>query len=77
MIKNLLQIDPLITAQLPIWKEKQVVILLQELHQLGKKYFGNDNFANQVMGQLAEMTDEDRSVFIRWLKISQLSKLWQ
>ncbi|MDJ0801216.1 MAG: hypothetical protein QNJ51_31170 [Calothrix sp. MO_167.B12] len=77
VLTELLNIDPLTTAQLPIWKEKQLVILLQELHRLGKKYFGNDNFANQVTEQLAEMADEERSVFIRWLKISPLSKLWQ
>lgn len=75
--ENLLQINPLRMEQIPIWKEKQLVILLQELHQLGKKYFGNENFAYQVTDQLEEMADEDRSVFIRWLKISPLSKLWQ
>ena len=76
-VKNLLQINPLRVAEIPIWKEKQLVILLQELHQLGKKYFGNQNFAYTVTDKLEEMTDEDRSVFIRWLKISPLSKLWQ
>ncbi|WP_088240786.1 Npun_F0813 family protein [Calothrix rhizosoleniae] len=76
-VEKLLNINPLRAAQSPIWKEKQLVILLQELHQLGKKYFGNENFAYKVTDQLEEMTDEDRSVFIRWLKISPLSKLWQ
>jgi hypothetical protein len=76
-VEELLSLNPLKSTQLPSWKEKQIVILLQELHRLGKKFFGNDNFANQVTEQLAEMTDEDRSVFIRWLKISPLSKLWQ
>ncbi|MDJ0674130.1 MAG: hypothetical protein QNJ36_01805 [Calothrix sp. MO_167.B42] len=76
-VENLLKIDPLRMEQIPIWREKQLVILLQELHQLGKKYFGNENFAYKVTDQLEEMAQEDRSVFIRWLKISPLSKLWQ
>jgi len=75
--ENLLKVNPLRMEELPTWKEKQLVILLQELHQLGKKYFGNENFAYKVTDQLEEMPEEDRSVFIRWLKISPLSKLWQ
>ncbi|CDN14689.1 Inosine-uridine nucleoside N-ribohydrolase [Richelia intracellularis] len=76
-VEELLNLDTLTRTQMPNWKEKQIVILLEELYRLGKKYFGNDNFAYQVSDRLVEMTEKERSVFIRWLKISPLSTLWQ
>ena len=75
--EELLNLDTLTITQMPNWKEKQIVILLEELYRLGKKYFGSENFAYQVSDRLVEMTEEERSVFIRWLKISPLSTLWQ
>ena len=64
-VEELLNLDTLTRTQMPNWKEKQIVILLEELYRLGKKYFGNDNFAYQVSDRLVEMTEKERSVFIR------------
>ncbi|MGH1394243.1 MAG: Npun_F0813 family protein [Trichormus sp.] len=69
--------NPLESAKLPPWKENHVVSFLQELHKLGKTYFGNANFANQVANYLEDMAEGERSLFISWLNQSSLSKLWQ
>jgi hypothetical protein len=69
--------NPLESAKLPPWKENHVVSFLQELHKLGKTYFGNANFANQVANYLQDMAEGERSLFISWLNQSSLSKLWQ
>ena len=74
---NLLTIDPLQLAKLPAWQENHVIMLLQELHRLGKGYFGNANFAKLVAGTLQDMPSSERSHFISWLNQSPLSKLWQ
>lgn len=68
--------NPLESAKLPPWKENHVVSFLQELHKLGKTYFGNANFANQVANYLEDMAEGERSLFISWLNQSSLSKLW-
>ncbi len=74
-VKNLLSIDPL-TAQVLNWQEHHVITLLQELHRLGKAYFGNTNFAHPVVDKLQDMPEGERSLFISWLNQSPLSKLW-
>jgi hypothetical protein len=50
--------------------------LLQELHRLGKSYFGNTDFAEGVSDVLEDMPTQDRNQFIDWLKKSALNKLW-
>ncbi|AKG22344.1 Npun_F0813 family protein [Calothrix sp. 336/3] len=75
-VKNLLAMNPLDEALTPNWQEHHVVTLLQELHRLGKAYFGNTNFANPVKDKLQDMTDAERSLFMAWLHQSTLSKLW-
>ncbi|MFN6569827.1 Npun_F0813 family protein [Dendronalium sp. ChiSLP03b] len=70
-------INPLDAAKLPPWQENHVVSLLQELHKLGKTYFGNVNFAHQVTDRLQDMAEAERSLFMTWLNQSSLSKLWQ
>ncbi|MBW4478356.1 MAG: hypothetical protein KME54_16215 [Tolypothrix brevis GSE-NOS-MK-07-07A] len=74
---NLLTTNPLELAKLSPWQENHVILLLQELHRLGKGYFGNANFAKLIAGTLQNMPSEERSHFISWLNQSTLSKLWQ
>ncbi|MBE9209350.1 hypothetical protein IQ244_23180 [Nostoc sp. LEGE 06077] len=76
-VKHLVTIDPLEGTKLPAWQESHVTTFLQELHKLGKTYFGNANFANKVADRLQDMADGERSLFISWLNQSSLSKLWQ
>ncbi|MEH2139152.1 Npun_F0813 family protein [Nostoc sp.] len=76
-VKYLVSTNPLPTAKIPDWQENHVVILLQELHRLGKAYFGNANFTKQVIYKLEDMSEAERSLFITWLNQSPLGKLWQ
>ncbi|MBD2436004.1 Npun_F0813 family protein [Nostoc sp. FACHB-110] len=76
-VKHLVTIDPLEGTKLPEWQENHVIIFLQELHKLGKTYFGNANFANKVADRLQDMAEGERSLFMAWLNQSSLSKLWQ
>jgi hypothetical protein len=76
-VKYWLNTNPLQAAKLPVWQESHVIAFLQELHKLGKAYFGNANFAHPVVDRLQEMPEGERSVFISWLNQSSLSKLWQ
>ncbi|MDB9374395.1 Npun_F0813 family protein [Nodularia sphaerocarpa] len=76
-VKHWITTDPLDSAKLPPWQENHLMSLLQELHKLGKTYFGNTNFAHQVPDTLQDMPEAERSLFISWLNQSSLSKLWQ
>ncbi|ALF51686.1 MULTISPECIES: Npun_F0813 family protein [Nostoc] len=76
-VKHLVTIDPLEDTKLPAWQENHVTTFLQELHKLGKTYFGNANFANKVADRLQDMAEGERSLFISWLNQSSLNKLWQ
>lgn len=76
-VKYLLTVDPLTSAQLPPWQEHHLNTLLQELHRIGKVYFGNTSFAEQVGDILQDMPSGDRTQFLTWLKQSPLGKLWR
>ena len=76
-VKHLVTANPLDLAKIPPWQENHVIIFLQELHKLGKTYFGNANFAHQITDTLQDMPEEERSLFISWLNQTSLSKLWQ
>jgi hypothetical protein len=76
-VKHLISTNPLNTDKLPPWQENHVISLLEELHKLGKAYFGNANFAHQVVDRLQDMPEGERSLFISWLNQSSVSKLWQ
>ncbi|MEH2300734.1 Npun_F0813 family protein [Nostoc sp.] len=76
-VKYLISTNPLPSAKIPDWQENHVVILLEELHRLGKAYFGNANFTKQVIYKLEDMPEGERSLFISWLNQSPLGKLWQ
>ncbi len=75
-VKLLLNFDPFQTNQVPHWQETHIVTLLQELHRLGKSYFGNTNFAHPVTEKLQDMPQEERSQFTQWLNESSLKKIW-
>ncbi|MBD2628719.1 Npun_F0813 family protein [Trichormus variabilis] len=76
-VKSLLNVEPSQMTKLPAWQETHVIILLEELHRLGKTYFGDTNFARQLKDRLQDMPEEEQLVFIGWLSQSPLSKLWQ
>jgi hypothetical protein len=77
IVKYLLTTSLLNSVNLPTWQENHLISLLQELHRLGKAYFGNTSFAKQVYSLLQDMPEDERALFIGWLKQSPLSKLWQ
>jgi hypothetical protein len=60
----------------PPWQEQHLKTLLQELHRLGKSYFGDTGFAEGVSDVLQDMPGQDRTQFLDWLKQSALNKLW-
>ncbi|MGB3656199.1 MAG: Npun_F0813 family protein [Rivularia sp. (in: cyanobacteria)] len=75
-IDYLLNINPIEPIQIPFWDEDYVVVFLEDLHRLGKAYFGSSDFAHQVMDTLHDMPVQERTLFINWLKDSPVSKLW-
>ncbi|MGF1515963.1 MAG: Npun_F0813 family protein [Elainellaceae cyanobacterium] len=73
---QLLTIDPLASLQVPSWRENHMTTLLQELHRLGKEHFGNANFTQRVMDALEDMPDQDRRLFLGWLRHSPAGEVW-
>jgi hypothetical protein len=76
-LKHLLSIDPLTAANLPHWQEHHLNTLLQELHRVGKAYFGNTTFAERAIDALQDLPDNERTQFQSWLNQSPLGKLWR
>jgi hypothetical protein len=76
-IKVLLTMDPLNAVQLPDWQEHHLNTLLQELHRLGKAYFGNATFVERAIDTLQDLSSGDQSQFRSWLGGSPLGKLWR
>lgn len=76
-IKYLLTMDPLNAAQIPPWQEHHLNTLLQELHRLGKAYFGNTTFVERAVDTLQDLSGGDRTQFQAWLSQSPLGKLWR
>lgn len=73
----LLEVEPLNLSQLPPWGEHHVITLLQELYRLGKEYFGNTTFAEEVEDILQEQPAKERQQFLNWLRQSPLGKQWR
>lgn len=73
----LLQVDPLDLSQIPPWEEHHVITLLQELYRLGKDYFGNTTFAEEVQDILQDQPPQERQQFLSWLQQSPLGKQWR
>ncbi|MGB7442312.1 MAG: Npun_F0813 family protein [Coleofasciculaceae cyanobacterium] len=76
-IKQLLSDDPLTSLPTPSWEEHHLITLLQELHRIGKEYFGNSNFAEGVRDILQDMPDNEQTQFLNWLNQSPLGRLWR
>ncbi len=75
-VKTLLTMDPLAT-QVPTWEDLHLQRLLEEMHRLGKNYFGNANFAERALDALEDLPAGDRSGFMGWLDKSPPGKLWK
>ena len=75
-INQLLTQDPLESTQMPSWQEHHLNTLMQELHRLGKGYFGNASFTERAIDALQDMPDSERKQFISWLNQSRLGQLW-
>lgn len=76
-VKYLLTMDPLAAAHMPPWQEHHLNTLLQELHRLGKAYFGNNTFVERAIDALQDLPDGERTQFEGWLNRSPLGKLWK
>lgn len=76
-VKNLLAIDPLNALQIPPWEEHHLITLLQELHRLGKQFFGNTSFVSRALDALEDMPAAEKTQFIQWINQSPLGKLWR
>ncbi len=75
-IKTILNMNPLDELQIPSWQEHHLKLLLQELHELGERYFGNDSFAEGMEEVLEDLSTENQKQFIAWLNQTGLSKRW-
>ena len=76
-IQQLLTADPLNSLQPPPWREAQVISLLQEIHRLGRSYFGNSGFTRNVLESLQDLSTGDRTAFNEWLARSPVGSLWK
>ncbi len=76
-VKAVLSLDPISAVQLPAWQEHHLNTLLQELHRLGKSYFGNTSFVSRAVDTLEDLTGGEKSQFQAWLNQSPLGKLWR
>lgn len=75
-VKQLLTLDPLDSFQIPAWQDNFLNVLLQELHRLGKTYFGKSSFSARVLEALQDLPQGDRNDFLSWLNQSPMGKLW-
>ncbi|MGD1850018.1 MAG: Npun_F0813 family protein [Cyanophyceae cyanobacterium] len=74
-VENVLTFDPF-EGQVPVWGDLKIMSLLQELHGLGKVYFGNANFTGRALDALQDMDEGDRTELSKWLTQGPLAKLW-
>lgn len=75
-IKQLLTVNPLNSLQTPSWQESLLNVLLQELHRLGKAYFGKSAFVDRVLDALQDLPPSEHTRFLEWLNHSPTGKLW-
>jgi hypothetical protein len=73
---QLLTYDPLNSLQPPPWQPAQLVTLMQDVHRLGKSYFGGNAFNKRVLQSLEDLSSHDRTMFLDWLKQSPAGPLW-
>jgi hypothetical protein len=75
-VKQLLTVDPLNSLQTPAWQENHLTFLLQELHRLGKAYFGKSPFVDRTLEALQDLPSVERTRFTTWLSRSSVGSLW-
>lgn len=75
-VQSLLTVDPLAMPQMPSWTEHQLYRLLEELHRIGKDYFGNANFTARAMEALEDLGGANHKLARQWLQQSPSGKLW-
>lgn len=75
-VKQLLSVNPLNSLHTPTWQESLLNVLLQELHRLGKAYFGKSAFVDRILDALQDLPQGERSRFLEWLNHSPTGKLW-
>ncbi|MGC1305706.1 MAG: Npun_F0813 family protein [Phormidesmis sp.] len=70
-----LRLNPLVEG-LPQWEESDLNALLLGLHRLGTKFFGKTQFSQRTLGGLNDLPDNEKAMFLNWLKLSLISHLW-
>lgn len=76
-IKQLLTINPLNSLQTPAWQENHLILLLQELHRIGKNYFGKSPFIPRTLEALQDLPSGERARFLTWMTRSPSGNLWR
>lgn len=76
-VQKILTEDPLSSLNTPTWEEHHLITLLQELHRLGKTYFGNTNFTADLKDILADISPPEQQQFFVWLHQTSLDQLWK
>ena len=76
-VRQLLDMDPLGNGQVPSWHEGHLSQLLNELHRLGKDFFGNTSFTSRALDILEDMPAQERGQFLSWLERTGPGKLWK
>lgn len=61
---------------LPRWEEEDLSSLLLEMHRLGCKFFGRRKFIRPAIAALDTLPNNDKTLFLAWLKLSLLGNLW-
>jgi hypothetical protein len=75
-VKTLLTVDPLAMPQLPSWQDHHLQRLLEEMHRMGKDYFGNANFAARALEAIEDLSATEQGQFRRWLSQSPAGQSW-
>lgn len=75
-LTKLINVDPLGNFSPPKWEEQHLIAILQEIYRLGKEFFGNTNFTDELAEILQDVPDNERQEFLQWLKNSTVGKQW-
>jgi hypothetical protein len=77
-VQQLLKIDPWIAAHMVSWQRRHLDTLLQELHRLATKIFGNDTFKARVLSALDDLSPSEQGKFRTWLmEEATASRVWK
>ncbi|MEL7328370.1 MAG: Npun_F0813 family protein [Cyanobacteria bacterium J06559_1] len=72
---GILRTNPLAEVP-PRWDEDDLSAVLLALHRLGSKFFGKSKFTVRTLKALDVLANDDKAVFLGWLKMSLLANLW-